>query len=211
MKNFFHQIESVTSIDVYKKVNYFETGMLMNLKYWSVYFTLLIVLQLGMVASSYSQTLTLSKDPETGTIRVFREGGEVAIITQIAAPDFRPFIHPIISPDGRGVLTELSPSHHLHQTGVYWGFTRANGRDYFGNPGSGYWRRVSSLPLISKGDTVQWETVYQMLDEAGEVIMIETQRWTLRDTGDRYFLDLQWTGEAVTNVKIDNYFWLYSS
>jgi len=63
-------------------------------------------------------------------------------------------VHPIISPDGKGVLTELSPSHHLHQTGVFWGFTRANGRDYFGNPGNGYWHRVSYLPLISEGAAV---------------------------------------------------------
>lgn len=175
----------------------------MNIKHWSVYFTLLM----GMCASSYAETLTLRKDPETGAIRVFREGGDVAIMTQNAAPGFRPYIHPILSPDGKGVLTELSPSHHVHQTGVYWGFTRANGRDYFGNPGNGYWRRVSCLPLISKGDAVQWETVYQMLDEAGGVVMIETQRWTLRDTGDRYFLELQWTGEAVTDVTIGNYFY----
>ena len=151
-----------------------------NLKHWSINFALLM----GTCASSYAETLMLREDPETGAIRVYREGGDVAILTQNAAPDFRPYLHPIISPDGKGVLTELSPGHHVHQTGVYWGFTRANGRDYFGNPGNGYWRRVSYLPLISEGDVVQWETVYQMLDEAGGVVMIETQRWTLRDTGE---------------------------
>ena len=46
-----------------------------------------------------------------------------------------------------------------------------------------------------------------MLDEAGGVVMIETQRWILRDTGHRYFLELQWTGEAFTDVTIGNYFY----
>jgi len=87
----------------------------MNIKHWYVYFTLLM----ETCASSYAETLTLHKDPETGAIHVFRECGDVAIMTQNAAPDFRPYIHPIISPDGKGVLTELSPSHHVHQTGVY--------------------------------------------------------------------------------------------
>ena len=41
--------------------------------------------------------------------------------------DHRPYLHPIISPDGKGVLTEYSPGHHKHQTGLYWGFTRING------------------------------------------------------------------------------------
>ena len=157
--------------------------------------------------SSYAETLALRQDPQTGAIQVFRADGDVAILTQQADPDFRPYIHPIIAPDSQGVLTELSPSHHRHQTGVYWGFTRLNGRDYFGNPGNDYWRRVSSLPLISKGDAVQWETVYQLLGEAGEVVMVETQRWTMRDTGDRYLLDLHWTGEAVTDITIGNYFY----
>ena len=39
----------------------------------------------------------------------------------------RPYIHPIVSPDGKGILTEYSPGHHKHQTGLYWGFTRING------------------------------------------------------------------------------------
>lgn len=175
----------------------------MNLKHWSISIGFLII----TCAASYAANLNLREDPETGAIRVFRNDSGVPILTQNAATDFRPYIHPIVSPDGKGILTELSPNHHVHQTGVYWGFTRVNGRDYFGNPGNNYWRRVSCLPLIKKGDAVQWETVYQMLEETGEVLMIETQRWTLRDLGDRYFLDLNWTGEAVTDVTIGNYFY----
>ena len=53
-------------------------------------------------------------------------------------------IHPIAAPDGKGLVTEFSPEHHKHQTGLYWGFTRLNGRDYFHNPTGDYWRRVSA-------------------------------------------------------------------
>src|SRR5688500_20260194 len=42
------------------------------------------------------------------------------------------------------LLTEYSPAHHKHQTGLYWGFTRLNGRDFFHNPQGDYWRRVSA-------------------------------------------------------------------
>ena len=58
----------------------------MNLKHWSVYFALLM----GTCASSYAETLTLREDPETGAIRVFREGEDTAILIQNADPDFRP-------------------------------------------------------------------------------------------------------------------------
>jgi hypothetical protein len=46
---------------------------------------------MGMCASSYAETLTLRKDPETGAIRVFREGEDTAILIQNADPDFRPY------------------------------------------------------------------------------------------------------------------------
>ena len=38
-------------------------------------------------------------------------------------------MHPIVSPNGKGLFTEYSPGHHKHQTGIYWGFTRVNGSD----------------------------------------------------------------------------------
>ncbi len=89
------------------------------------------------------------------------------ILTQNARPDARPYLHPIAAPDGKGVLTEFSPEHHKHQTGLYWGFTRVNGRDYFHNPQGEYWRRVSATVTAASGDEVRWQTVYDLLDEAG--------------------------------------------
>ena len=57
-------------------------------------------------------------------IVVSREGSDRPILVQNASADFRPYIHPLVSPDGRGELTQFRPSHHLHQTGLYWGFMR---------------------------------------------------------------------------------------
>ena len=73
--------------------------------------------------------LHILENQELGTIEIYRKGGKSPILTQHARPDHRPYIHPIIAPDGKGVLTEYSPSHHQHQTGLYWGFTRVNGNN----------------------------------------------------------------------------------
>ncbi|MBD0258136.1 MAG: PmoA family protein, partial [Cytophagales bacterium] len=78
--------------------------------------------------------LTIRHDEKAGTLSVFRAGTSNLVLTQHAKPDFRPYLHPIAAPDGKGVLTEYSPGHHKHQTGLYWGFTRVNGRDYFHHP-----------------------------------------------------------------------------
>lgn len=144
--------------------------------------------------------LTLRQDEATHTLSVFRQNVAEPILTQNARPEFRPFLHPIVAPDGKGVLTEFSPAHHKHQTGLYWGLKQVNGRDYFHNPGAGFWRKVSSTPLVAQGEAVKWSTLYHLLDAEGSPVMAETQTWTMHDSGDRYILDLEWKGEGLVDL-----------
>ena len=169
------------------------------------------------------------QDEETGSIAIYREGEDEPIVTQNAGPGHRPFLHPIAAPDGNGLATQSSPDHHPHQTGLYWGFTRVNGepmdedtlrqwfyrrdkpadiaravgRDYFHNPGGDYWRRDSAMVVTESGSEVKWQTVYGMLDAEGSAFMTETQNWTMRAEEDRFILDLEWAGEAHTDVSIN--------
>jgi putative membrane-bound dehydrogenase-like protein len=153
--------------------------------------------------------LTIRHDEAAGTISVFRAGARRPVLTQNAKADMRPYLHPIAAPDGNGVVTELSPSHHPHQTGLYWGFTRVNGRDYFHNVGGDYWRRVSAG--VTRGsaaqglDEVRWQTVYELLDQAGQPVLAETQRWSMRVRDGRFVLDLEWRGDARQDVTIGQY------
>jgi hypothetical protein len=130
---------------------------------------------------STEKGLLIRRDDRAGTLSVYRTGRREAILTQNARPDARPYLHPIAAPDGKGVVTELSPEHHKHQTGLYWGFTRLNGRDYFHNTTGDYWRRVSVTTLQQTGDEVRWQTVYDLLDEAKNTILTETERWSMRE------------------------------
>lgn len=139
------------------------------------------------------------------TVAIYRANAKTPILTQVTKADFRPFIHPLVTPDGKGILTEYSPGHHKHQTGIYWGFTRVNGRDYFHHPEGSYWRRVSAKVLAAKGNTVKWETTYDLLDEAGKAVLTETQTWAMREESGQYFLDLEWNAEAKTDVTIGKY------
>jgi hypothetical protein len=78
--------------------------------------------------------LRIVQNEKEETISIFRGSENIPILTQNAKANFRPYLHPIVAPDGKGVLTEYSPGHHKHQTGIYWGYTRVNGRDYFTIP-----------------------------------------------------------------------------
>ena len=149
--------------------------------------------------------LRLQKNQENSTIQVFLEGSERAIVTQHARPGFRPYIHPIVAPDGKGILTEYSPGHHKHQTGLYWGFTRVNGRDFFHNPGKDYWQRRELKILKAEGPQASWQTVYDLLDVKGKTILTETQTWTVEEKQGEYIMDLVWQGKANQNVKVSEY------
>lgn len=162
------------------------------------FLTLCLLASTGALA--HAAALTLRQDDATNTLSVYRENGKEAILTQNARPDFRPYIHPIVAPDGKGVLTEYSPGHHKHQTGLYWGLKQINGRDFFHNPGAAFWRKLSSKVLVTKGESVKWTTVYQLLDAEGKPMMNETQVWTMRDGDGRYLLDLEWKGEGLVDL-----------
>lgn len=165
---------------------------------------LVVGLQSGQ---SIAADLALQQDANTGTLTVHLEGLSQPLVTQNARPDFRPYLHPIVAPDGNGVLTEYSPDHHKHQTGLYWGFTRVNGRDFFHHPGDKYWRRISLDVLQAAGHQVSWRTVYDLLDADGQPILRETQTWSMHapHDDDEYSLELVWQGQAKTDITIGKY------
>jgi putative membrane-bound dehydrogenase-like protein len=167
-------------------------------------------------------------DQENGTISIFRLGLDEPVLIQNAKPDFRPYLHPIAAPDGQGKVTEYSPGHHKHQTGLFWGFTRVNGqqteldslmeyfyesnlsteqkqikgRDYFHNTGPDFWKRMSFGIIDSLGAQVSWQTVYHLLGEDGEPLMEETQVWSMKEQQGQFLLELEWNGKAIEEVTI---------
>src|SRR5690554_2243232 len=115
---------------------------------------------------SYAQTSKYNKQKHTlhieqsktdETIAIYSDKGKEPILTQVAKINERPYLHPIIAPDGKGVLTEYRPAHHLHQTGIYWGLKLVNGRDYFMNWNDDYWRGISANVIEGKGKEVKWQ------------------------------------------------------
>ena len=155
--------------------------------------------------SSRDSARQLTLKEAEGTISIFRKGGNEPILVQNAKDDFRPYIHPIVAPDGKGILTEFSPGHHKHQTGLFWGFTRVNGRDHYHNPGAEYWKKIAANIIEGEGEVVKWQTIYHLLDERGETVMEETQNWSMKEVKGRYIMDLEWKGLAKKKVTIGKY------
>ncbi|MDA0196885.1 MAG: PmoA family protein [Bacteroidetes bacterium] len=149
--------------------------------------------------------LRLSHDRNAGTISVFREDGQ-HLLTQNSKPTIRPYIHPIMAPDGNGVLTEYSPEHHKHQTGLYWGLKQVNGRDYFMNWQGDYCHRISATVIEAKGQRVRWQAVYDLLDEKTNTILTETQNWSMHEEDGKFLLDLEWRGKAQIDITMGKFY-----
>ena len=151
------------------------------------------------------QILSVRYDQQSETISVSRNDNEL-LLTQHVTPTIRPYIHPIVAPNGSGILTEFSPAHHKHQTGLYWGLKKVNGRDYFMNWREDYWRRISASVIDQRGTTVKWQTTYDLLDENGNAILIETQTWSMQQVDGKFLLDLEWRGDAKKDITMEKFY-----
>ncbi len=156
-------------------------------------------------AKESRKVFEIRQDKTTGAIAILRPDGK-PVLTQMAKKDERPYIHPIIAPDGNGVLTEYRPEHHPHQTGIYWGLKMVNGRDYFMKYKADYWRRVSATVITTKGQQVKWQTVYDLIDEKGNTTLTETANWSLQEQNGKYLLDLEWQGLAKTDITFGKFY-----
>jgi Methane oxygenase PmoA len=144
--------------------------------------------------------LRAEQDEASQTIKIYGGQGKDPLVTVNVRRDARPYLHPIVAPDGRGIMTEYRPPHHLHQTGIFWGFKYINNRDFFMKWEGENYRRVSAKVVRATGPRVQWRTVYDLLDESGKTVLTETQNWSMQSSGDKYILDLDWHGEARADI-----------
>lgn len=159
----------------------------------------------GALYVAYAQAnqwtpLHAEQDDASQAIKIYRANEKEPILTQSARRDERPYLHPIVAPDGNGVITEYRPAHHPHQTGIYWGFKLLNGREFFMKWQGDHYRKVSSKVIQGKGEQVKWQTVYDLLDESAAPVLTETQNWSMKVARDKYVLDLEWRGVARTDV-----------
>src|ERR1043165_6487982 len=141
---------------------------------------------------------------KTGGIDIVRPTLEQPLLAFNAPEDGRPYVHRLLAPDGKGVLTEFSPSHHKHQTGIYVGFLKVNGRDYFHNRGADHFRRTA-LKYSNDSQGVIWHSTYELLDARKSAQLTETQSWHFRDFTKTYLIDLTWKATANVDVTFDKY------
>jgi hypothetical protein len=163
--------------------------------------------------------VTLSDAPRTlriestaERIAVFREGSTEPLLVQNAEADHRPFIHPILVPNGSGSVTENAPGHHPWQHGLYIGLNDVNGTGFWAEglqasraeQDGTFHPQIVGVPSVD-GSGATWTILTEYRDERGDTLLHETQEWALADFGDRYELDLVWTLKADVPLTFGEY------
>ena len=143
-------------------------------------------------------------------ITIRRSNHQSPIMVQHAATNARPFIHPIIAPDGNGTLTENAPPHHPWQHGLYVGLNDVNGVGFWTegvrqSPTDGTFHpRHLAAPTVD-GARCSWSVTSEWRAPDGHALLVETQAWMLHDRGTSYDLDLQWTLTASVALTFGKY------
>jgi len=153
----------------------------------------------------------LSAEHSPESLALYRSGLTSALVTQRAAPDHRPYIHPILAPDGVGELTENEPGHHLWQHGLYTGLNDVNGVGFWteglnnSKERDGTFHPQPLAPPLVAGSQADWDVVTAWHSPDGKPMLTETQKWLLEDRGDTLALDLEWELRAVTDLRFGKY------
>ncbi|MFP6883150.1 MAG: PmoA family protein [Roseibacillus sp.] len=164
--------------------------------------TTALLLSVGLSCAAETPPANQAKKVPLASIQAAHAGTETAVIAQQGNSKVytRPYIHPLRSPDGKNVLTQFSPGHHRHQTGLYWGQTRINGRDFFHNYRQDYWKHIENR---QGKDSMEFHS--ELLDGKDTPMLRDRQVWHYQAGKAHYILDLEWTGTAIQDVTIGKY------
>ena len=118
-------------------------------------------------------------------------------------PNLRPYLHPVRDASGRVVLTEDRPADHPWQHGIFTGFHRVNGFNYW-REDEGRQRFVRLLDLKEAADRVSWRALVELVAPNGSAVLEEEDAITIHAplSDDAYFIDfdllLRAKGQEVT-------------
>ncbi|UVI28292.1 DUF6807 domain-containing protein [Paenibacillus spongiae] len=152
------------------------------------------------------QTGALRVECKDHRLALYRQGQDTPLLVQLAEPDKRPYIHPILAPDGIGILTEDAPPHHPWQHGLYVGLNDVNGFGFWsegltGAPSDGTFHPLAISHVNATDNRAGWTVKTQWREPGGEAILVERQQWTFTDNGTDYELDMEWTLQAEKDIR----------
>jgi putative heme-binding domain-containing protein len=112
------------------------------------------------------------------------------LATFVMDPQLRPYLHPLRDASGRVVLTEDRPEDHPWQHGIFTGFHRVNGFNYW-KEDQGKQRFVRLLDSHEHADRVLWRALVEYIAPDGAAVLEEEDAITIHapESADAYVID----------------------
>jgi hypothetical protein len=112
------------------------------------------------------------------------------LATYVAETNSRPYLHPVRDASGRIVLTEDRPADHPWQHGIFTGFHRVNGLNYW-KEDEGRQRFVRLVDQKEAPDRVSWSAQVELVAPNGNVVLEEEDSITIHapESSDTYLID----------------------
>ena len=112
------------------------------------------------------------------------------LATFVIDPQLRPYLHPLRDASGRVVLTEDRPDDHPWQHGIFTGFHRVNGFNYW-KEDQGKQRFMKLLDSRETADRVSWRALVEYIAPDGTAVLEEEDTITVHapESADVYVID----------------------
>jgi hypothetical protein len=119
------------------------------------------------------------------------------LVTYVMQTNSRPYLHPVRDASGRIVLTEDRPADHPWQHGIFTGFHRVNGFNYW-KEDEGKQRFVRLLDLREESGRVTWRALVEWVAPDGKVVLDEEDTITIYapESPDAYMIDFDFVLRA---------------
>jgi hypothetical protein len=116
----------------------------------------------------------------------------VELATYVMGPELRPYLHPVRDALGQVVLTEDQPADHPWQHGIFTGYHRVNGFNYW-KEDEGRQRFVRLLDVREASDRVSWRALVEWVAPNGNVVLEEENIITIYQPESRetYIIDYE--------------------
>ena len=122
--------------------------------------------------------------------RVPGVNGWSKLATYITDPALRPYLHPVYDASGNVVLTQDRPDDHPWQHGIFTGFHRVNGFNYW-KEDEGRQRFIRLTKVRENRESVSWTAHVELVSPNGEVVLEEENSITIHapKSPDSYLID----------------------
>jgi hypothetical protein len=112
------------------------------------------------------------------------------LATYVIATNSRPYLHPVRDASGQVVLTEDKPADHPWQHGIFTGFHRVNGFNYW-KEDEGKQRLARLLDLKEESNRISWRALVELVEPNRSVVLEEEDSITIHapESPDVYLID----------------------